>query len=1298
MKMGLDRSKLVVCLLVGLLLLGVFSGALLVFVEGDDPEPDFQENQFDDLFELDYTPEQPDPDHGVEVTIESIEDENISKAHLRFQYREEGEENFSESGGYPMQEGENETVMNAVIEPEYHTPNTEVRFWVNATFDEIDWYRSENFTYTVSESGAWISEEFEDNLYFSYEPVSPTSERRVNVTLVKTEQAEEEGVEMNSARIAATIDQPNQPPQDATAIFNEQDGEWTATIPAYPANTSVNFYVEAYDTYDNAIVSENVTYTVRAEEQFIQPVIVVFDSLNDRYVDGASVRVEDSDGEVLFEGTTEEGQVTVEEPLSAGNYRVFVEYEGEMESRNIQLTGEETGDEGIFQVDMEPESTLEHGMISFPQIPILGGLIAAIIVPIVCIGWVYKKKQQKKVGLEEGEQGDSGTSYPMIDELWEKIMDETREPEFLIPIGFFLLSLVGLSFAPFYPWWMIVVLSVVIGAIAYKYPFNGLLILALFVTGAAAYQSSEFGLVFLVFSLLVLLASFFDWRFGYLVFSILFLARFGAVFLVPVMSLILFSSFLAIISTAVAGTFLVMTSSSGNLELIGLVTSYPHETAFMRFDRPIVSSFRPSSLGSALGSISGANAGIIETVLANNFGASILPFFQILLWCIALYLLSMMIETKGPTFDKISEWLKYPLKKDWKISLSSSLLLGASPLIGLIYFDYFSGMSGLDIGLLAGFLSGGVALAYLSQGLGLMTKSLFQEYYRGQLGVSDVGTRVAEMVDLGETPFENVGGLEDVKQDVKESILMPLLRPDISEKFGVETSKGVLLYGPPGCGKTLLMKALATELDIEMINVKSGDIMSRWYGESEESMMKLFKAARERKPCIIFFDEIDAIAKKRDMYSADDVTPRLLSLLLSELDGMDRAEGIIMVGSTNKPEMIDPALLRPGRFDKIIYVPPPDKEERKEILKIHLKDKPISSDVDLDKLARKTEGFSGADLANLAKESATFAMRKSLDSGGVDYITESEVNKVLKQMTPSITPTMREDYEKVRSKYERKMHEIKRPEMERGVTLDEIPDLADAKRIIKDEFLFPLTESKLIEEFDISGTKNLLLYGPKGCQKLSLIKASGNEVGISMRVVSGREFKETISEEGRGAIKKLFKDMRDIAPSVIVITELEKIAGEEISGMSAPKALASLLNLMDDLEEEDNIALIATSHYPAKIKETLFQRGRFEKTIHIPPPDFERRTELFINELEKVPTEENLDYGKLAEMSEGFTSSDIKSCVEDAKIRAVSQAKKKKAKISQSMLEDIIESTSPSVSEDMLESAKSFEEFRGESK
>ncbi len=1286
----MNRS-IVVGLLLSLLMIRVLSGATLGILEEDTRMLD--EEDFYEKFDLDHTPEAPNPDEGVWITVESKTTENITDAHLYFQYRGKEEENFSESGGIIMEEGENETVRNGLIDPEYHDAGTEIRFWINATFDEIDWYRSDDHTYTVSEEGSWISDDFEDNLHFDFEPTSPGSDEEVEMTLWMTEEAERNDVQINSAVVSAMIHQPDTDPQSAAAHFEEQENLWVATIPPYPENTSISFYVEATDIHGNLMVSEEFSYTVQEEERLIQPLIVVYDSLNEEYVEGSEVRVEDQEGNLIFEGLTEEGQIVVGEPLTSGEYTIFVEYRDESEVRNIRLTGEESEEEATFQFDIEVRSTLEHDIISFPQETLLAGLLGALLVPLLVLGWVYRRKEEKMIDIASDEGKKSSSDHMISEKVFDRILKETQQPEFLIPVGFFFLSIFGLSFAPFYPWWMVFLLSLVIGAVSYKYPLNALLILAIFVTGAAAYQTPEFGLVFLVFSLLVMLASFFDWRFGFLVFSIVFLARFGAVYLVPVMSVVLFTPFLAIISTAAAGVFLVLLSTSGNLELIGLVTSASHETSFMRFDRPVVSSFSPSSLGSALSSIGDANANVIRTVLSNNFGASIVPFFQIFLWCLAIYILSLIIEARGPKFSKISEWLKYPAEKDWKVSISSSLILGASPLIGLFYFDYLPEMDTLGLILTVALVAGGIALAYVSQGVGFMTKSIFKEYYRSRLGVSDVGTRIAEMTDRAETSFENIGGLEDVKEDVKESIFLPLLRPDISEKFGVETSKGVLLYGAPGCGKTLMMKALATELDVEMINVKCGDVMSRWYGESEDSMMKLFRAARERKPCIIFFDEVDAIAKKRDMYSADDVPPRLLSLLLSELDGMDRAEGIIMVGSTNKPEMVDPALLRPGRFDKIIYVPPPDKEERKEMLNIHFKNKPLSENVDMNKIARKTEGFSGADLANLAKEAATLTMKRSLASGGVEKITQKEIDRVLQKISPSITPSMREEYERVRSKYERKMHEAKRPEMERGISLEDIPNLTEAKRTLKNEILFPLTESDLVDEFGISGTKNLLLYGPKGCQKIDLIKAAGNDVGIPMRVISGREFKEVVSEEGRMAVKQLFKEMRDIAPSVIVISDIEKIAGVDISGMSAPKALASLLNLFDDLKDEKDIALLATSDYPDKIKSNLFQRGRFDKTIHVPVPDFEMRTELIINELESVPTSDDLDYGKLAELTEDLTSEDIKGCIEEAKIKALSLGKKK-ALITQKILEEVIEDTSSSINEYMLESTERFEEER----
>ncbi len=1253
----------------------------------DHNDHEMSQNDFTDQFSLNHAPEEPTREDDVEILLESETDQVIEEAHVLFQYKHEHSDSFSDPGGKQMEPRSDSQGMKGVISSDYHEGGTTIRYWVNATFDQIDWITSDKRTYTISKKDGWINEVFSDNLNYTYEPKNPKANEKVDFTLNK-----KVDVEINSAYVVADIDQPNSEAQEGRREFTKENDHWEATLPAYPEETDVTFHISAYDKYNDELTSQDRSYVVESNVT-VRPLISVYDTFKDKNVDGAKVIVRDQSEEIIFEGKTDEGQVNVEDPLVVGEYDIEVTYDGQTKTKTAKFTGDETEQEAIYEFDFQSQSTIEHDMISFPQNSVLIGLIGVLIVPTLLLGFIYIKKEEKQIELMEGNEAESEPVHPMIDRFWEWVVKETSEPDHVIPAAFFLLSILGLNFIPFYPWWMIGSLSLVIAAISYKYPYSSLLIISLFLTGAAGYQSPEFGLVILVFSLLILLASFFDWRFGFLVFLMIFLGKIGGLYLVPAMSLILFSIYLSVISTAVAGIFLVMLSSSGNYELIGFVTSSPHTTSFMRFDKPVVSNFTPSDLGEALGSIGNANSAIIENVLANNFGASILPFFQILLWSIALYVIYLMIGSKNPKLNNISQWLKYPIKKDRKKPIIGSLLLGLSPVFGLVYFDYFSGLGTIGLIKTISILIGGVVLSYVSIGLGFMTKSLFREYYRSQLGVSDVGTRIAEMADLGETPFESVGGLDDVKSEVKESILMPLLRPDISEKFGVETSKGMMLYGPPGCGKTLLMKALATELDVEMINVKCGDVMSRWYGESEESMMELFEAARERKPAIIFFDEIDAIAKKRDMYSADDVTPRLLSLLLSELDGMDRSEGIIMVGSTNKPDMVDPALLRPGRFDKIIYVPPPDKEERKEILKIHMKDKPLSNNVDIDKYARKSEGFSGADIANLAKESATRAMRKSIDTGGMRKITEKDIDEVLNKMSPSITPSMKEEYERVKAKYERKIHETKEPETERGITFNEIPDLEDEKEVLEEEILHPITEKDLVREFDIAGTKNLMLYGPKGCQKLSLLKAAGNEIGIPMRVITAMEFKEVITEGSRDVVDELLKEMKDMAPSVIVLTEVEEIANKSVTEEKEVKVFDALLNLINEINEVNNITLISTSHYPAELKPELLERGRLDKRMFIPPPNFERRKELFEIYLDPIPTEEGINYNKLTELSEGYTSDDITSSIEEAKIKALSSSKEEdNPKVTQEDLEEAIKEIESSLMEDMVESAERFKE------
>lgn len=1254
---------------------------------------------FEDNFEVVQDPEKVKDGDTVRIILSSLT-ENISYAKLIISYREEGEDEFTEPGSAPERyqflyhQYDNKTMVSELGE-EVNQGGLTVKYWIEATLDGGDEHVSKNYTYSVNKIGSWMSDSFSDNIDLDMSPEKPSSDENVTVTL----STRYESLSLNGANLYGIFDQPGESPAEGGDSFEKiAKGLWEVEIPAYPENTSVRFNVTATDLYGSSLTSRNYSYTVGELTQLVKPLIVVHDEFNDEYIDGATVSVINQTG-IVYTGETKDGKVEVEQPLHPGRYTITVDHDGVKKTKNVTLDGSESTGGATFRFDYRSSSALKHDMIGFPQNLLLAGILAGIFLPLAGFWMVYKEKQHIKMALTKKSANKnpmSGDGY--IQRFREVLINETIDPEYLVPVGLFLLSIVGLSFIPFYPWWMIVTLSLVVGAVAYKYPYNSLIILALLVTGAAAYQSPEFGLVFLIFSLLILMASFFDWKFGFLVFGIMFLARFGPVFLIPVMSAVLFSTYLALITTASAGLFIVLTSSSGNIELFGLVASSPHETSFMLFTKEVADNFRPSSLAEAFSGISNANSEIILTLLSDNFGASILPFVQILIWCIGVYLISLIMKTREPRLESLKEWLRYPIKMNWKYSMGGTLFLGLSPLLGLAYFGYLGDMSPSSLVLTAGIISASLVLVFVSQGVAALTKGLFKEYYRNKLGITDVGTRIAEMTDLGETTFDDIGGLDDVKEEVKESILIPLLRPDISQQFGVETSKGVLLFGPIGCGKTMLMKSLATELDVEMINVKCGDIMSRWYGESEDKIMKLFEVARKRKPCIIFFDEIDTIAKKRDMYATDDVTPRLLSLLLSELDGMDRAEGIIIVGSTNKPEMMDPALLRPGRFDKIIYIPTPDKEARKEILSIHLKDKPLSSDVDLNKIARRTEGFSGADMANLAKEAATMAMKKALDSGDMKPIDMKIFNDILRHMTPSITPSMKEEYERTRKKYERKIHEFKRPEVDRGIVLSEIPDLKEQKEAFKKRVLYPLTESEVVDKFNISGAKSVLFYGPKGCGKIELIKAALNEFGLPMRVVSGRELKDVIHEEGRGVVKMLFNEMRDMAPAVITITSLEDIAGSGGSklGTTDELAFSSLLHLIEDIKMAKEITLVATSHDPLDLDEELFQRGRIENTIYIPHPDIQRRYQLLKNELSSIPTAEEIDMKEFAKMTKGYTSEDIKSAVEEAKINAVTRGTTEDAMVTNELMKEAIKDTKPSLRRGMVESCERFSKKRSE--
>ncbi len=860
---------------------------------------------------------------------------------------------------------------------------------------------------------------------------------------------------------------------------------------------------------------------------------------------------------------------------------------------------------------------------------------------------------------------------------------ERRKPIIVKSFSFFILGLFGAAFAPFYPWWMVIMIALIVGVISCKFSYLSLIVLSVFMTGAAAYQSPEFGLIFIIFSLMILIPSLFNWKFGFFVFLAIFLSRLGLLFVVPTIAVMFYSLFLGLAVGVVSCTFLTLLVTCANANIIGFFVGPMHTSTFIIFAKPIRDDFLPAHLGAAINSISYANGDIIMSVLHTNFGSSMIPFFQIIVWCFAFYLVSFLAKKR----------IKEPIRNWLVFSTLPAVMIMLSSLVSMLFLGY---SIGTEVYVL---MLGIITVFYATTASAAIIKESFNEYFMGQIGVSTVGTRISEIAEVGGATFETVGGLEDVKRDLEDSIMLPLSRPRIAEHFKISPPKGILLFGPPGCGKTLLMKALTNELNIEMIALNCSDLMSKWYGESEARISELFAIARERTPCIIFFDDLDAIAKRRDLYAADDVTPRLLNIILSELDGMDVTKGIILVGTTNKPELIDPALLRPGRFDKVIYVPPPDYRERTAILNIHLSGKPVL-DVDMEEIAKRSERFSGADIANLVREAATIAMKRSIQKEEVSAISNSDFLQVLSHIRPSISISMKEEYERLKVEYERKMHELLRVEKRAVVGWEDVGGLKEIKEYIREYVELLVEKPELMEKFKLKTSRGILLFGPPGCGKTYVMRAVANELDIPIQIINGPELVSEIIGRNPSAIRDALYQARENAPSVIFFDDVDVLASKEsLNNEAVKRAMSQFLMELNGTRPREKVVVVAATNRPHLLDSALLGRGRFDKMFYIPPPDLQARKDIFGILLKDIPKVGNIDIQFLASKTEAYSSADIASIVDEAKLLAIGTVSNKKKDYMESVgeygvkMEHLLEAlskTNSSISPETLEWSKDF--------
>src|SRR5881296_1521151 len=470
--------------------------------------------------------------------------------------------------------------------------------------------------------------------------------------------------------------------------------------------------------------------------------------------------------------------------------------------------------------------------------------------------------------------------------------------------------------------------------------------------------------------------------------------------------------------------------------------------------------------------------------------------------------------------------------------------------------------------------------------------------------------------------YEDIGGLRNEVQKVREMIELPLRHPEIFERIGIEAPKGVLLYGPPGTGKTLLAKAVASETNANFYSIGGPEIMSKFHGESEERLREVFREAEQNAPSIIFIDEIDSIAPKREEVTGE-VEKRVVSQLLSVMDGLQSRGKVVVIGATNRINSIDPALRRPGRFDREIEIGVPDRDGRLEILQIHTRGMPLTEDVDLKKLADVTHGFVGADLEALAKEAAIRALRRILPEINLEAenIPAEVLNKIIVRM----------------SDFQEALKEVEPSAMREvlvevpDIKWDDIGGLEGVKEELREAIEWPLKYPELFAQMNAVPPKGLLLYGPPGTGKTLLAKAAANESEANFISVKGPELLNKFVGESEKAVREVFRKARQAAPCVVFLDEVDSIAPVRGSGSGdsnvTERVISQFLTEMDGLEELRNVVIIAATNRPDIVDPALLRPGRFDRMLLVPPPDLEARKQIFRIHTKKTPMmpEVNLD-------------------------------------------------------------------------
>ncbi len=855
---------------------------------------------------------------------------------------------------------------------------------------------------------------------------------------------------------------------------------------------------------------------------------------------------------------------------------------------------------------------------------------------------------------------------------------------------------------PFYPAEIFVVILILLIALTVFYPFLGLIFLMAVIFPAIAYQVPALALFFLFVVSGSLIAGYLYYRslaFAYILVGLAF-SPLGALLAIPafIMSVLVLDYKRAIVVTAVAvigvvalsaltgmqnTAYIAYDAASAHSKLVG---NSPLSYAIM--DRPAV------PLGNFTAGLSGALSHVANSTVAGSLPNTISALLGSLGITPEYYIITLLVLAAAV-------WVIA-----WIGGSNRSKLGGVvASLPGIAYplvYIALSAAAGSGYNIVLPFISFLVAPAFLyaAQLIGIdviKVQEVRKQDIRMQFG------EAFESLGRGASneTFNDIGGYEATKKELHDAILAPIEQRGVSKAYNVKPVKGVLFFGPPGTGKTMIMRALANEMHAGFYVVKASNLISAYPGETERMIASVFEVAAKHAPCVLFFDEIDAIAHTRSANSeAGDVQANALSQLLQEMDGFQKLENVIIVGATNAPNVLDPAIMRPGRFDKVIYMPLPDLNARKKIFQLYLKKLPTSDDIDYAALAEKTERFSGADIRALCENVAQVMAQEAASERKVLMISMNEMLNVLSNTKPSTSLAQLEEYTRFKMDFERRTSGESTEQRGEKVSLDEVIGLSEAKRAIADAIEIPLLRPDLVKKYDIKNINGILLFGPPGTGKTLLMKAIISELtGVNIVEVNGSVLMQMGGDKAASAIKEIFNRAKENAPAVVLIDEIDGLFPQRTGASeSSVQRVSQLLQEIDGVGKLSNVLIVGATNNPEALDPALLRPGRFDKLIFIKPPAAAQRGELFRHYLMHAPVSDDIDFDKLANQTKGFTGADISNVCREAKTKALEESMKlsKDVDISMEMIESVLKSVKPSAPEQVIGNYLTFLQKYGE--